>query len=241
MTTHDLGLASSVIVEPNAPEGARVDQASYWEEYYSERRADHALIPSQFAAFFAAEVVGRIDGILDVGCGNGRDTLFFSGLGHYVVGLDSSSEAIGLCRSRASLLPEPERQRLRFVNTVATGPGIASGLQQLQQLGAERIAVYGRFFLHAVDESVEAELLRSAMHAGFAVVVLAFEFRTPRDRELAKSTPDHYRRFIEPAALIERAASFGYTVEYSTEGFGLAKFRTEDAHVSRVILTPSRR
>lgn len=218
-----------------------MEQVSYWEDYYSQRRRDQAFVPSQFAAFVASEAAGRIDGILEVGCGNGRDALFFSGLGYRVVGIDSSSEAIDLCRSRASSLPEPERERLVFVNTTAAGSGVTSGLEQLARIGAERIAVYARFFLHAVDESVEADLLHSVAEAGSEAVLLAAEFRTPRDRDLTKSTPDHYRRFIEPSAVIERAVSVGFSVEYWTEGRGLAKFRSDDAHVARVMLVPAGR
>ncbi len=218
-----------------------MDQVGYWEAYYAERRADQALVPSQFAAFLASEMAGRIDGILDVGCGNGRDTLFFSGLGYRAVGIDSSSRAIELCEQRRTALPPAERNRMQFINAAVSETGVSAGLEQLLALGAERIAVYARFFLHAVGESVEAELLRSVAEAGPEVVLLAAEFRTHLDRDLAKVTPDHYRRFIEPVALLRRAEDSGYIVEYAVEGLGLAKFRTDDAHVSRVLLAPRRR
>lgn len=215
-----------------------MDQVEYWEMYYAERRADPALVPSQFAAFLASEAEGRIDGILDIGCGNGRDTLFFSRLGYRAVGIDSSSRAIELCEQRRAVLPPIERHRTQFINATVSEAGVSAGMEQLRALGAERIVVYARFFLHAVGESVEAEVLRSVAEAGPEVVLLAVEFRTHLDRNLAKMTPDHYRRFIEPAAFLERAKGSGYTVEYAVEGLGLAKFRTDDAHVSRVLLVP---
>ena len=216
-------------------------QVKFWDEYYSERRADQTLVPSQFAVFFANEVDGRIDGILDVGCGNGRDARFFAGIGYSVVGIDSSPGAIELCRLLAESLPDPERARARYVNSTAIGSGIASGLECLMGLGAEKIAVYARFLLHAVDEAAEADLLQSVLQAGSRVALLGAEFRTHHDRNLPKSTPDHYRRFIDPSVLVARAVSIGYSVEYRTEGVGLAKFRTDDAHVSRVMLVPPKR
>lgn len=218
-----------------------MDQVGYWETYYAERRADQAFVPSQFAAFVASEIAGRVDGILDVGCGNGRDTLFFSGLGYRTVGIDSSSRAIDLCEQRSGALPTPEQDRLRFANLAVTQEGITEGLVRLAGLGAERIAVYARFFLHAVAESVEDDLLRTVASVDPGVLVFAAEFRTDRDRDLTKSTPAHYRRFIEPTALLERAEQRGYSVEYSATGRGFAKFRTDDAHVARVLLVPPTR
>jgi len=215
-----------------------VDQVSYWETYYADRRADQAYVPSQFAAFIASEVAGTIDGVLDVGCGNARDTLFFSGLGYRAVGIDSSSRAIELSEQRTRLLPQQEQDRLRFLTGSASHSGITAGLQQLTGLGAQRIAVYARFFLHAISEDVEADLLATVAAAGSEVRLLAVEFRTHLDRELTKYTPDHYRRFIDPAALRERAERIGYTIGYAVEGLGLAKFRSDDAHVARVLLVP---
>ena len=48
----------------------------YWDNFYSG--VDLKLgIPSQFAAFVAMEYLEKVNTILDIGCGNGRDSVFF--------------------------------------------------------------------------------------------------------------------------------------------------------------------
>lgn len=58
--------------------------------------------PDHVAARFAHDVVTRFGGrtgdLLDVGCGTGRDAGHLAGLGHRVVGLDSSERMVGHAR-----------------------------------------------------------------------------------------------------------------------------------------------
>ena len=70
-------------------------QLDYWEGTY--RRSSGVLYPSQFAVFVVGQSMG-IDTIVDIGCGNGRDSSFFSRSGFTVVGVDGSHEAIAQCK-----------------------------------------------------------------------------------------------------------------------------------------------
>ena len=72
---------------------------AYWNQYYFAPRDFKIQAPSQFAAFVASEYTShRL--MVDVGCGNGRDTLFFAQLGYETLGIDGSSTAIDHCRER---------------------------------------------------------------------------------------------------------------------------------------------
>jgi len=53
----------------------------YWEDYYSN------LLPSNFAKF-CVKYLKKNSKIVDVGCGNGRDSYYFSSLGFNVCGVD---------------------------------------------------------------------------------------------------------------------------------------------------------
>ncbi|WP_272816006.1 MULTISPECIES: hypothetical protein [unclassified Shinella] len=66
--------------------------------------------------------------------------------------------------------------------------------------------------------------------------LLAIEFRTDRDAQQTKVTDSHYRRFIPPLDFLSRAAKFGFSPAYFTEGFGYAKYRNDDAHIARVLM-----
>ena len=52
---------------------AEITNSQYWNDYYFETTAP--TLPSQFAVFILSE---RLDSsiIIDIGCGNGRDTFF---------------------------------------------------------------------------------------------------------------------------------------------------------------------
>ena len=53
------------------------DKNEYWNHFYASRDALKLSAPSQFAAF-AAQEAGDAHLIIEVGCGTGRDSLFFA-------------------------------------------------------------------------------------------------------------------------------------------------------------------
>jgi len=214
-----------------------VEPSPYWDAYYAERRQQQSFLPSQFAAFVAGELGTDAEAVLDVGCGNGRDALFLAGLGYRVVGVDASPEAVALCEQRRDALPEPVAARASFVAGGVTAGGPEAALAHVDP--DHRVAVYARFFLHAVAEDGEEALLRFAQGLGTRLALLAVEFRTHRDALQPKATPEHFRRFIEPPTFLARAARHGLVARYHVEGFGMAKHRTDDAHVARVLLVPA--
>ena len=68
----------------------------YWDEYYKKDAAPS--FPSPFAEYVANKLSTK-QNILEIGCGNGRDSKYFSSKGHHVTGLDKSAEAIELCKN----------------------------------------------------------------------------------------------------------------------------------------------
>jgi SAM-dependent methyltransferase len=203
----------------------------YWQAYYAEHR--WALPPSQFAAFVAGECPGpRL--LIDVGCGQGRDALFFRGLGFHTIGIDASEQAIEYCRAQLVGLHELEAQeafQVRDVRSLVADGDFIARIAPVPKI------VYSRFFLHAIHDAEEAAFLEFA-HRACAVEgdVLALEFRTPLDRERSKATAQHYRRYIDGSALACRVVEGGrWRLAYQCEGTGLAKFREDDAHVCRLL------
>lgn len=61
---------------------------SYWDNFYKNFKEEK---PSDFARFiFESEIIGKNDWILDIGCGNGRDAIFFKRFYKNVFGVDSA-------------------------------------------------------------------------------------------------------------------------------------------------------
>lgn len=203
-------------------------ESRYWNDFYGSRSAV-PKVPSQFAVFTVGEIPESAT-IVDIGCGTGRDSLFFASVGHQVVGIDGSSSAIDLCETVAH---QRGFKNTKFLCSSVDAPDLG---EKIAAATSGPIVVYARFFLHAIDEETEGAFLRTV--AGLKdFAMMAIEFRTDRDAQQEKVTPSHYRRFVPPVAFLVRAQAAGFAPRYFTEGFGFAKFKQDDAHVARVLLT----
>ena len=75
---------------------ASYGRQTHWGDYYSKAKVPVAPSP------FAREVGKQLNAasrLLEVGCGNGRDSAFFWSEGHRVVALDASEAAVELART----------------------------------------------------------------------------------------------------------------------------------------------
>lgn len=201
-------------------------QRAYWDDYYAHRGGP--ALPSQFATFAAGEL-DQPHRIVEFGCGNGRDALFFAGHGHEVVGVDASDRAIERCTERAKELG----LIATFLTSRVDGPGLS---QRIGGSGRPSM-VYARFFLHAITDDEQRAFLECSHDVTRPGDLMAVEFRTTRDRTSPKMTERHFRRFIEPAGFQLEAMEHGFRTSYAVEGFGFAKYRWDDAHVARCLLT----
>jgi SAM-dependent methyltransferase len=209
--------------------------SDYWGTYYGKQEAP--VLPSQFALFVANEIatgeIPPVGTICDIGCGNGRDALFFLQLGYQVQGLDASDAAITVCRERLATSGATMAARGRFHS------GAADAGESWQRLGetlSGPVLVYARFFFHAIDDAAElAVLAHAAALIGRSGGAFCAEFRTPEDRDAAKVTPAHYRRFIDLDQFAGRVAAAGLKPVWQAEGRGMAKYRADDAHVARLV------
>lgn len=192
------------------------------------------MYPSQFAVF-VCDYLDNGQNIIDFGCGSGRDALFFSSHGHKVLGLDASPEAIKINKSS-------ETDKLSFkILEISEAWDEDSEDKCCNHIATfvnsdKPTLLYARFFLHAITEAEEKKFISLLRKLEQIVSYCAFEFRTHLDRDQKKLASPHYRRFIDPANLIAQLSSLKYDVDYFVEGFGMAKMRSEDAHVARIIL-----
>jgi cyclopropane fatty-acyl-phospholipid synthase-like methyltransferase len=202
------------------------EREAYWDEFYARGAVSELSIPSQFAAFVANECRSASH-VLDIACGSGRDAFFFARHFPNVVGVDRSATAIERCRKAAA---DNGIANARFVR-ISTDDRSLSSLTA--EAGEKRLVVYARFFLHAITEQEQTsffDLLSSSLRPGD---FLALEYRTVRDASNMKSTPDHYRRFISPASVMIELSKREFDLGYAVEGFGLAKYKQDDAYVAR--------
>jgi SAM-dependent methyltransferase len=212
--------------DTNISEEAR---ESYWNQFYGAR-ASTLGVPSQFALF----VLGETDdgcAIVDVGCGTGRDALYFSTRGRKVVGVDASVAGIEHCSGLAA----HNGLDAKFIAAPIDSGTLADDVKAVLPPGIPT-CVYARFFVHAINDEEEQAFLALASSLCRDGDLLAVEFRTLRDAQLAKETGAHYRRYVNPLTFIHRAISHGFSSDYFVEGFGYAKYKNDDAHVARCVL-----
>ena len=196
----------------------------YWEHFYDEKAAGED--PTLFAKYFAEKYMSQGQCILELGCGNGRDSHYFAKRGLNVTGLDQCANEIARLRAQCCC------ERLRFV---------ACDMIKFPQ--GQYHAIYSRFSLHAVPETTENMLLERITQAITKEGLLAIEVRSTKDELYGIGTPSgrnaffttHYRRFIDFQEIQTKLVSYNFELVEANEARGLAPYHNEDPVVIRII------
>lgn len=198
----------------------------YWNQYYASEEAETE--PSLFAKFVYKHLEPE-KRLADIGCGNGRDSLYFARQGLEVYSVDASETATErLCRKAPENLYVKTDNFIHFVGSYE---------QYFDYL-------YSRFTIHAITGEEQEQLLDYAYRALNKDGCLFIEVRCKKDElygcgELVEKDTyfynGHRRRFIEKEELEEALNKTGFTVLYSKENRGFAPYRNMDPIVLRVI------
>lgn len=192
--------------------------------------------PTDEPSPFALGLLGRDDlprTVLDVGCGDGRDTIAFAESGRRVMGLDRSPDGVAYARDRARELGLADVASLQVVDCCDAG-AVGDAVTPLRP-DAEPLLFYARFVLHGIDAGDERRLLGALAAAAQPGDVLALEFRTTDDT----SRPvwrKYYRRLISTPRLCAKLAdTYGFTPFDVQEGSGFSPTDREDPQLARVL------
>lgn len=195
----------------------------YWNNFYKIKPSLH--IPTQFAAFTANEIASGCQ-IIELGCGNGRDALFFGRHGFNVYAIDSSSEAIKSCREKAQ-----DGETFEVFDIVNNE--LWAEIQRRTQ--SSETIIYSRFFLHALEDEQQVNMLKNLSILQNKTRIF-LEFRTKKDAERQKVTAKHFRNFIDLGEFEKLLLKFNFSILNTWTGLGYAKFKTDDAYVARYII-----
>jgi len=201
----------------------------YWNEYYKGKQGPQ--FPSPFAAFCQQRFPNRECVILEIGCGNGRDSFYFSRR-HDVYGIDASSVVVEQNNLKAK---RQNFMKARFY---------AGDFDQVPVEGLPPFdVVYSRFALHAMPEETANLVLERAFEFLKPGGIMMLEFRTIKDPlmkqgqtvGLNERLTDHYRRFIDIQVMKRKLLSLEFSIDYFVESNGLAVHGNDDPVVGRII------
>ena len=201
---------------------------NYWEDYYSAQNPSEK--PSDYARFVNDYCDSATGMLFDIGCGNGRDTLYFSSQGVACTGIDPSDVAIVKTREKGESLGLSADFR----------QGDFSSLEYSKLAGGP-FSIYSRFTLHAINYQEEERLLEHLNNEP-GLQYLFIEARSLNDAlcgqgdEVGKHeyVTSHYRRFIDPEVL-KAQLEVNFEVLYFEESQGFAKTERDDPCLIRLV------
>jgi len=204
-------------------------RTQYWDSYYQKRKAP--ISPSSFALFCNENFLDKHCHMLEFGCGNGRDSFYFS-KSNRVTAIDESKVVVETNRARA------DQEGVLNIDFLHGEFGT-----EITGLPREVDAVYARFVIHAMPEEAETRVLLESWRLLKNGGKLFLEFRTTQDALMNKGEQlsgteritDHYRRFVDFSKFCLKLAELGFVLEYSIEKQGLASFGSDDPVVGRIV------
>jgi len=200
----------------------------YWENYYTVQGPSER--PSDFARLCSEKYNENCGRIFDIGCGNGRDTLYFSSQSIPSTGIDQCEVAIAKNLTKCNDLG---------LDALFQAHDFSECDYDLMSDGA--YSIYSRFTLHAINYKEEEKLFLH-LNSGTNLKYIFIEVRSINDDLYGQGekvgehefVTSHYRRFIDPKKLVARLEN-NFDIQYFEEGQGFAKTDTEDPCLIRVI------
>jgi len=177
----------------------------YWNQFYKKKKG--VLESSDFATFIMDYFKEEKFFILDIGCGNGRDSYYLSKK-HHVVGCDLSS------------VPENKKHCLFIEENMVTIDKKPYDL------------IYSRFSLHSISDENQRDLLQSIEKG----TILCIETRSIKGKDTYRLFGDtHYRNLTDIHFLRSLMKEYGFIILYEFEGDNIAVFKDENPICIRMI------
>jgi SAM-dependent methyltransferase len=205
--------------------------AVFWKGFYSNKSLRHT--PSPFAQWCLESYLPENSRILELGCGNGRDSFAFLHRDLPVVALDACDVAIA-----------DNVQYQNHLNLKTQGEFLTFDFAKLDELKTKNSnTLYSRFVLHAIPENLEDKILDFATEKLQRGGRMLHEFRTIRDPLMQQGEAlseterltTHYRRFLNPDVFREKLAARGWRELFFVESDQLAVFGEENPVVARIV------
>jgi len=200
---------------------------NYWDTFYKK---DSNNDESTFAQFTYKKIQKTKGKILDIGCGNGRDSYFFNKKGFKVIGIDISQKAI------------QKNSKNKNKNLIFKKFDI--GKNKIQN---KFEIIYCRFFLHTIDEFLEDKLINLIKNSKNNGTLVFFEFRNYKDKifgnfkakdhnKVIEFEKGHFRRLIDPKIFKNKFISETKSkIIYQKSSINLSVVKKDNPNLSRMV------
>lgn len=185
----------------------------YWRDYYASHRFNAK--PSLFAQHILRTYLSDCRSLLELGCGNGRDSMYFATNGIAVTAIDQVQEEIAYLSEYAKAYqagedlqeyvesPYKDSKQYKIPHFIA---GDFTCLEALP-IAREYDCIYSRFTLHSIDKISQDKVLAQSLNICAENGILAIEVRGEKNALYGKGEAvsneagafiydKHYRRFL---------------------------------------------
>lgn len=202
---------------------------NYWKDIYSKQSEGEQ--PSLFAKHIAETLDIEGKSIIELGCGNGRDAIFFANANAQVTALDQCDNIIELLN-----------HRYRKVDNLTFKCMDFTCLDDHNKFDI----VYSRFTLHSISKQQEEKVTRWAFRNLNPKGKLCVEVRGQKNEIYQVGIPvegepdafilnDHYRRFLHFESFCRELDGLGFRIDYAKEQKGFAPYKGTDETYIRVV------
>ncbi len=203
-------------------------EKTYWDNYYNSNIA--VSQPSLFAQFVLKEYVKERSSLLEIGCGNGRDAIFFALNNINVLAVDQCDREILLLSENNHL------KNLKFNSDDFTNLGEIGFFDN----------IYSRLTLHSIKKDEEDRVIKwsfNHLNLNGKILIEARGLKNElfqlgekvKGEENAFIYENHYRRFINIDGLRSKLENSGFTIISVEEKSGFAPFKETDYVFIRII------
>lgn len=202
---------------------------NYWRSIYSKQSEGEQ--PSLFARKIVETLEIEGKKVIELGCGNGRDAIFFANANAIVTAIDQCDNIIELLDHRFQKVGNLQFKCLDFTNL---------------DNSAKYDIVYSRFTLHSISKEQEKAVLQWTYLNLNPNGKLCIEVRGQKNEIFHIGLPvdgepdafilnDHYRRFIQFENFCEDLRNLGFHIDYAKEQKGFAPYNGADETFIRII------
>ncbi len=202
---------------------------NYWKNIYSKQSEGEQ--PSLFARYIVDNYAIENKDLIELGCGNGRDAIFFANANANVTAVDQCDNIIELLDHRFQKVGNLKFKCLDF-----------TCMDDVTKYDV----VYSRFTLHSISKSQEDGVLSWAYRNLNVGGRLCIEVRGQKNEiykegEPVDGEPDafilngHYRRFLKFEYLCNTLKTIGFHIDFADERKGFAPYNGTDETYIRVI------